>query len=360
MAYVAVTGGKEAIEHANKLIKYYRVRNGNDLTVKMIKNQMRGLIDRVMSEGGLFSEDLAALAIKQSEGNIEEAVFLMRAFRSTLPRKYYSNTVDTENMKIIRRISAAFKDIPGGQLLGPTYDYSHRLLDFDLIEEKDCTTWIENLKREAEENYIHEDIKYPKISNILRKEGIIKTYDNQDNEPFDVTRDKIAFPLPRSAKLQMLSRGESGAVSAIGYSSLRSGGFDVHPTVGELRVGDIEIEIAYPLDEKENYYIGSMKVTEVESIFPETGGDEVELVMGYGLVMGQNETKAIAMSVLDRSLSTKGDGPAHNEEFVLYHIDSIECFGFVSHLKLPHYVTFQSKLDRIRNSKKGEKNGNKI
>ena len=355
MAYVAVTGGKEAIEHANNLIKYYRIKNGNDLTVNMIKNQMRGLVDRVMSEGGLYSEDLAALSIKQSEGNVEESVFLLRAFRSTLPRKYYSNTVETENMKIIRRISAAFKDIPGGQLLGPTYDYSHRLLDFDLVEEKNCETWIRNLKQEVKENYIDEDIKYSKISNILREEGLIKNYKALEFEPFDITRDKICFPLPRSGRLQMLSRGESGAITAIGYSSLRGYGGNIHPTVAELRVGDIEIDIPYPLDESENYYLGDMRVTEVENIFPEDDGEDIEFKLGYGLVMGQNETKAIAMSVLDRNLDIPGDSPAQDEEFVLYHIDSIESSGFISHLKLPHYVTFQSKLDRIRSNKKGKK-----
>ncbi|MGL4788737.1 MAG: carbon-phosphorus lyase complex subunit PhnI [Cetobacterium sp.] len=355
MAYVAVTGGKEAIEHSNNLIKYYRVKDGNDLTVKMIKAQMRGLVDRVMSEGGVFSPELAALAIKQSEGNIEESVFLLRAFRSTLPRKYYSNTVDTEEMKILRRISAAFKDIPGGQLLGPTYDYSHRLLDFDLIEEENCKTWIENLKKEVEKNYIHEEIKYPKISNLLRKEGLIKEYSQDEKEPFDATRDKIIFPLPRSGRLQILSRGESGAVTAIGYSSLRGFGGNIHPTVGELRVGSVQIDIPYPLDEDESYYIGEMVLTEVENIFPESEGEEIEFKLGYGLVMGQNETKAIAMSVLDRNLDVEGDSPAQNEEFVLYHIDSVESSGFVSHLKLPHYVTFQSKLDRIRSSKKGER-----
>ena len=136
---------------------------------------------------------------------------------------------------------------------------------------------------------------------------------------------------------------------------MRSGGFDSHPTVGELRVGEVDIEIPYPLGEEDSYYIGSMRLTEVESVFPETSGEEVELVLGYGLVMGQNETKAIAMSVLDRDLQIAGNFPAQNEEFVLYHIDSIESSGFVSHLKLPHYVTFQSKLDRIRSGKKEKK-----
>lgn len=355
MAYVAVTGGKEAIDHSNNLIKYYRVKDGNDLNVKMIKTQMRGLVDRVMSEGGVFSPELASLAIKQSEGSIEESVFLLRAFRSTLPRKYYSNVVDTESMKVIRRISAAFKDIPGGQLLGPTYDYSHRLLDFDLIQEESCKTWIENLKKEVEKNYIHEEIEYPKISNLLREEGLIKKYSSDNKEPFDVTRDKIRFPLPRSGRLQILSRGEAGAVTAIGYSSLRGFGGNIHPTVGELRVGYVQIEIPYPLDEDDSYYIGEMMLTEVENIFPETDREELEFKLGYGLVMGQNETKAIAMSVLDRNLDIEGDSPAQSEEFVLYHIDSVESSGFVSHLKLPHYVTFQSKLDRIRSNKKGEK-----
>ena len=59
---------------------------------------MRGMVDQVMSESSLYSEFLAALAIKQSEGNMEEAVFLLRAHRSTLPRTYYTRVVETENM----------------------------------------------------------------------------------------------------------------------------------------------------------------------------------------------------------------------------------------------------------------------
>ena len=52
------------------------------------------------------------------------------------------------------------------------------------------------------------------------------------------------------------------------------------------------------------------------------------------------------MSVLDHSLRV-GDVryPTQDQEFVLYHIDGVEATGFISHLKLPHYVTFQSKLD---------------
>jgi len=68
-------------------------------------------------------------------------------------------------------------------------------------------------------------------------------------------------------------------------------------------------------------------------------------------VFGQHERKAIAMALLDSSLmagSTPVDGrdpaPAQDQEMVLSHIDGIESFGFLEHLKLPHYVTFGSAL----------------
>ena len=38
-------------------------------------------------------------------------------------------------MTLSRRVSATYKDLPGGQVLGPTFDYSHRLIDFGLETE---------------------------------------------------------------------------------------------------------------------------------------------------------------------------------------------------------------------------------
>ncbi len=77
-----------------------------------------------MSEGGLYHPQLAALAIKQMQGDTLEAGFALRAYRSTKPRLLETPPQDTGNMRLIRRISSAFKDIPGGQMLGPTHDYA--------------------------------------------------------------------------------------------------------------------------------------------------------------------------------------------------------------------------------------------
>lgn len=366
MAYVAVKGGTIAIEESIKSLKYERLKKKKVLNVKEIEAGMRGLIDQVMSESSLYSEELAAISIKQAEGNPEEAVFLLRAYRSTLPRKHYSKIVNSEDMIVERRISASFKDIPGGQILGASYDYTHRLIDFDLIDEKleDALEWIETFERQVDQRKDDVNIeRMPKVLDYLRDEGLILDCEKNDREPKDVTKKSIEFPTERSERLQILTRGQTGAVTSMGYAALRGYGA-IHPTVGELRVGNLPIYIDNPLNNSDNdedsFYIGEIKVTEVETLIPipiekERGKTEIEFEIGYGISYGQNETKVIAMSILDQCLET-GDPryPTHDEEFVLLHIDSVESTGFISHLKLPHYVTFQSKLDSIRKTKKGE------
>jgi len=108
------------------------IRDVAELGVDQIREQMTLAVNRVMAEGSLYDPDLAALAIKQSRGDLIEAIFLIRAYRTTLPRFGGSNPVDTAAMACDRRVSATFKDAPGGQVLGPTFDYTHRLLDFKL------------------------------------------------------------------------------------------------------------------------------------------------------------------------------------------------------------------------------------
>ena len=176
-------------------------------------------------------------------------------------------------------------------------------------------------------------------------------------------------------------------VTTLGYAAIRGFG-PSHPTVGELRCGMVDVYIDDPLAttdvqagiqasgqgeatfsdasdgeecddaqrvEDDSYYVGSVPVTEVESVFAldsaSKGKARMLFEVGYGLVIGHQETKAIAMSILDFCLN-QGDKrfPTQDEEFVLYHVDGVEATGFVSHLKLPHYVTFQSKLSSVRST----------
>lgn len=371
MGYIAVKGGTTAIEESIKRLKYERLKKGGILGYREIESGMRALIDQVMSESSLYDETLAAMAIKQAEGSPEEAVFLMRAYRSTLPRKHYSRIMDTKSMKVERRISASFKDIPGGQILGASYDYTHRLMDFELNKEseQEAADWVKRyLQESGSEQDTTDFANLPKVLDYLREEGLIRSLEDNDTEPDDVTKESVQFPTSRSQRLQILTRGQTGAVTSMGYAALRGYGA-FHPTVGELRIGSVAVYTDNPFAEstrqkqakelaEDSYYIGEIKITEVETLFPAMvhkgqGKKELELEIGYGISYGQNETKVIAMSILDYCLEV-GDPqyPTHNEEFVLMHIDSVEATGFISHLKLPHYVTFQSKLDSIRKTRK--------
>lgn len=362
MGYVAVKGGREAIAAAEELVKYFRLKGGSEpLKVEQIRDQLRLAVDRVMGEAGLYAPFHAALAVKQAEGDLVEASFILRAFCSSQPRRYYSVIADTREMEIVRRISAAFKEIPGGQFLGPTRDYTLRLLDFNLAGEG----------REQAEKFLASYLKdislpgrdlpatFPKVVDLLRAEGLLEEESAQpEEEIFDITREALTFPAPRTARLQALARGETGGLMALAYSSIRGYG-NVHPHLGELRVGYLPLKIRHP-ETGDKVYVGKVLVTEAEVITRFSAGEDgvPRFTLGYGLCFGHNEVKAISMAILDRAMRTPApEAPAQDQEFVLYHTDGIEASGFTAHWKLPHYVDFQADLQRLRSARRRQGEG---
>ena len=356
MGYVAVQGGIAAIEASERLSRYLRLQGDSaPLTVSQIQEQLGALVDRVMSEGGLYSPFHAALALKQTKGEPVEASFFVRAYRSTLRRMTDSLPIRTDRMRILRRISSAFKTIPGGQVLGPTSDYEQRILDFSLVDEG----------RAAKEEFLAEFAsglgeaqgelspeKFRKVVEILREQGLVSPLPPKENEQItDITQESASFPLDRSGRLQMLARAETGGVLALAYSSMRGFG-SIHPTIAELRVGKVKVEVPHPFRKGKSVVIGSILITEVEvvaAMHRASSEEKPTFSLGYGACFGHNELKAISMAVLDRTMKTENPGaPAEDQEFVLLHTDGIESSGFCSHFKLPHYITFQSDLDRLR------------
>jgi alpha-D-ribose 1-methylphosphonate 5-triphosphate synthase subunit PhnI len=350
--YVAVKGGTAAIENSWHLLA--RQRRGDtalaELTVGQIQQQMSLAVDRVMSEGSLYDAELAALAIKQSSGDLVEAIFLLRAYRTTLPRFGYSLPIDTAKMQVMRRISATFKDVPGGQVLGPTYDYTQRLLDFALLAEGDAVAPSENPPAKT----TTASPVMPRINELMAKEGLMEMPSPAaTSEPGDLTRQPLMFPADRPLRLQALARGDEGWLLALGYSSQR-GYANAHPFAGEIRRGKVSVEIV-PDELGFSIDIGDIEVTECQMINQFAGSLEVppQFTQGYGIAFGGAERKAMAMALVDRSLRARELGeevvaPGQDEEFVLSHADSLEASGFVQHLKLPHYVDFQSELELVR------------
>jgi alpha-D-ribose 1-methylphosphonate 5-triphosphate synthase subunit PhnI len=346
--YVAVKGGEQAIDNAHALLA--EERRGDpavpELMIDQIKQQMTLAVDRVMTEGSLYDPDLAALAIKQARGDLVEAVFLLRAYRTTLPRIARTRPVDTGTMRIRRRVSATYKDLPGGQVLGPTFDYTHRLLDFALAAEGHVAA--------APASATVDDTPTPRVTDLLAGEDLIERESvDDDGEPPDLTRDPLEFPAARTLRLQALARGDEGYLLALGYSTQRGYG-RTHPFAGEIRMGDVEVEVEVP-ELGFAVPIGAVTLTECEMVNQFAGSKTTppQFTRGYGLTFGFCERKAMAMALVDRALRCRELGeevtaPAQDEEFVLAHADNVESSGFVQHLKLPHYVDFQSELELVR------------
>jgi len=346
--YVAVKGGEAAIANAHQLLADRRRgdRSLPAISIDQIVAQLGLAVDRVMAEASLYDRQLAALAVRQARGDMIEAIFILRAYRTTLPRFGMSVPVDTAKMKIERRVSATYKDLPGGQLLGPTFDYTHRLLDPSLLTDEPVA---EPTRRTADESAMM------RVSDILAGEGLIEGDGKmpEDHVPGDLTREPLEFPLNRDLRLQALARGDEGFLLALAYSTQR-GYARTHPFVGEVRIGEVEVELDIP-ELGFAVSLGRIQVTECQMVnqFQGSAKNPPQFTRGYGLVFGQSERKAMAMSLVDRALRAEEFGedvvaPAQDEEFVISHSDNVQATGFVEHLKLPHYVDFQAELDLVR------------
>ncbi|MDR2611757.1 MAG: carbon-phosphorus lyase complex subunit PhnI [Deltaproteobacteria bacterium] len=387
--YVAVKGGARAIERAHGLLALKRrgPEEVPELGLAQIRSQLRLAVSRVMAEGSLYAPDLAALAVKQAWGDLVEAVFLLRAARTSFPSFGYSEPLDTAAMRVARRISGTWKDLPGGQILGPTFDYTHRLLDPALAGggggraadrghpeggpgaaagrhavpapsagREGGAAGSAGIRAYPGSGRAEPEAPppgaVPRAALILEREGILETEEDTGREPADLTQGAPSFPAGRDLRLQGLARADEGFLLSLAYSTQRGFGSS-HPFVADLRVGLVKVEftppeLGFPVT------LGEIELTECETVnqFGGGSGAPARFTRGYGLAFGNNERKALSMAMVERALRSElGElrkGPAQDEEFVLGHCDNVEASGFVSHVKLPHYVDFQAELGLLR------------
>jgi alpha-D-ribose 1-methylphosphonate 5-triphosphate synthase subunit PhnI len=254
--YVAVKGGEKAIAAAHALQEHRRRGDERlpELSVAQIEQQLNLAVDRVMTEGGIADRELAALALKQASGDNVEAIFLLRAYRTTLAKLAVSEPVNTAEMRLERRISAVYKDIPGGQLLGPTYDYTHRLLDFTLLangEAPRSAPLTPNRNRRRTSLACWRSRAWRRRKRIRRAA--------RRHHPH-----AAGLPCSRSSRLQQLMRGDEGYLLALAYSTQRGYGRN-HPFAGEIRSGYVDVEIV-PEELGFAVNIGELLMTECEMV----------------------------------------------------------------------------------------------
>ncbi|WP_433430834.1 carbon-phosphorus lyase complex subunit PhnI [Nonomuraea sp. CA-141351] len=354
MGYSGASGGHEAILAAERLVERHRYGGPSAwLGIDQITGRLRLALDRIMGEGGLWAPELAARALRQSEGEVQEAAQLIRAHRSTLPRVAYSEPVHADELRVSRRISPAFRNPPGSQLLGRTLDYVGRLLD--LMPEEQAKARVHEPAPVPEPPVHHnghdghDPRRPPRLLGLLRSMGmLVDRRTDGDPEPYDITRLPVRPGVPRSARLTAMARAETGALVHLWYASTFQPGRHNHEFPGEVRHGTLPVRVRHPLTGNP-VKVAEVRVTEVETIddLDRAEEDRSRLDLGYGMCFGHNERKAIAMAGLDLLVHRDG-GRTSLEQEVLLTLDGIEASGFLEHLKLPHYVDFRSVLDRKR------------
>ena len=200
-----------------------------------------------------------------------------------------------------------------------------------------------------------DDTSMPRVTDILGADGLIEPSPAAGvGQPVgDLTREPLSFPADRDLRLQNLARGDEGFLLALGYSTQRGFG-RTHPFAGEIRFGEVEVEFVAE-DAGFAVPLGSITLTECQMVnqFKGSAAQAPCFTRGYGLAFGQSERKTMSMALVDRSLRARELGeevrsPAQDEEFVMSHSDNVQATGFVEHLKLPHYVDFQSELGLLR------------
>jgi alpha-D-ribose 1-methylphosphonate 5-triphosphate synthase subunit PhnI len=346
MGYTSVANRTHAVEAAAALVATPdTTRHGDDVPAILLA-QVPLLIDHVGAEAGIIEPHLCARALAQAQGDLVRAVSLVRAWAATLPRNGTAR-VTLDDLITERRITPGFLRPSGGQYLGASLDYAQRLLDVD-----GAATPAPHSNGTTGDR--HDDAmpaKFPAASEPLRNEGLIA--EHQRAQAADVTRSKHACG--RGAFMQLLARGETGTLTALAYTAIRGFAQRQDPTLMELRSGMFPVRVTRP--DGVTFVVGEIPATLAEialyRLHDETGADP-QFTLGVGATAGRVERRAIAAAMLDAGCAraaSDADGlrrPSEDEEFIAIAIDGQEASGFVEHLKLPHYVTFTSDLDRVR------------
>jgi alpha-D-ribose 1-methylphosphonate 5-triphosphate synthase subunit PhnI len=319
------------------------------------------LIDQVIAEAGIADREIASRALLQAHGDLARALSLLRAWAATLSPIGTSRCGISE-LAVTRRITPAFASPPGGQHLGASLDYAPRLLQLDDRPPR-APSPSGTAPVAATTNGLtprRGGLRAPpRALAELEHQGVVATPDPVAIA-VDATREVADPTSSRGAFQQLLSRAETGALTATSYTAQRGYAQRQDPTLTELRRGTLPITVTHPLCGAP-VEIGHLEITTAEIVLYRVhdGDSDAQFTLGFGATLGRVERRAIAAAMLDAGCARAAHeppgqrAPADDQEFLALVLDGQEATGFVEHLKLPHHVTFTSDLDRVRVARRG-------
>ncbi|MFN3002589.1 carbon-phosphorus lyase complex subunit PhnI [Mycolicibacterium wolinskyi] len=296
------------------------------------------LAEQVCAEAGLWEPAVALRALNQSRGDTAHAVSMLRVWAATQPHAD-SGTVDTADVALVRRVSSAYPQVPGGQWLG----FAPDLLPRQLSWSESVPVTPDSPEAEPCAGDAPDRRSTPRVRDLIG--GVTMVTPAEDGHSPDPAASVLVPPYTRAALLSMLSRGETGALVAMAAIVL---GRRQEAVLVELTVGAAGIRMPHPRTGI-GCLVAEVPITEVEVVLDADVDGRPGLAMGWGATLGTVERRAISLALLDAVMQADKELREQltlDEQTVLAATDGSATAGFVEHLRLPHYAGFTAYLSQ--------------
>lgn len=315
------------------------------------------LEEQVCAEAGVWAPDAARRALAQSGGDVPAAVALVRVWAAALAH-VAAVPVDPADVRLVRRLSAAYPDIPGGQWLGIAPELRSRLLDWDddaAGTPAGTTAGAEPMSGSRPGEGIAGDataatdapsrLETPRVRDLVT--GVPMCAAAEDGGGADPARSALIAPYSRATRLGVLARAETAGLVTLASLVLAT---RREAVLAEVTAAVVQFRVPHPRTGNA-CHVATVPIVEADAIIDADVDGQPGFAVGWGASLGSIERRAIALALLDGAAQAGADdAPALtlDEQTVVAATDGAATNGFVEHLRLPHYASFASYLSQAR------------
>src|SRR5690625_808915 len=262
------------------------------------------LEQQICSEAGVWAPEAAARAIAQANGDIPVAVSLLKVWAAALPHTE-SLPVHSDDIRIVRRISSAYADVPGGQWLGFAPELVSRTLHWDDEDDEDSAEVTEPAL--VEDGAAGEGTDAPNRSTVPRARVLLDDVPlvetAEDGDGAGPAAGVVTGPYDRATRLGLMTSGETGALVSFAALIL---GRRREAVLAEMTVTETALRVPHPRT-GEDCVVTSLPVVEAEAVLDAEVDQRPGFAIGWGATMGTLERRAIALALLDATMQADGE-----------------------------------------------------
>ncbi len=265
-----------------------------------------------MSEGSLYDRELAALAIKQARGDLVEAIFLLRAYRTTLPRFGASCRSTRPRCRSTDASRRRSRICPAVRSSGPPSTTRTGSWTSSLRVRANGTPRPGEPRRRRGPCRRGDSVarsaaagRRPARLRGAHRERAARRRDRPGGGSHAASRSR--FPAAARRATAEPRAGRRGLPPGAGLRDPAGLRAITTPSPGRSASGDVDGGARSPRSWDSPIAIGEITVTECQMVNQFSGSATAppQFTRGYGLAFGHAERKAMAMALVDRALARR-------------------------------------------------------